>query len=72
MTFTNTISISSFDCAAPVRLSEHQIEITVGWRTDALDTRYIQGKVSNAEYKAALASIDAWADAQRNTTGAAA
>ena len=72
MTFINTISISSFDCIAPVRLSEHQIEITVGWRTDALDTRYIQGKVSDAEYTAGLASIDAWADAQRNTAGAAA
>ena len=70
MTFTNTISISSLDCVAPVRLSEHQIEITVGWRTDALDTRYIQGKVSDAEYTADLASIDAWADAQRNTAGA--
>ena len=66
------IDVASFDCVAPVRLSEHQLEITVGWRTDALDTRYIQGKVSDAEYKADLASIDAWADAQRNTAGAAA
>ena len=72
MTFINTISISSFDCVAPVRLSDHQIEITVGWRTDALDTRYIQGKVSDAEYTAGLASIDAWAEAQHNTAGGAA
>ena len=72
MPFTNTISIASFDCIAPVRLSEHQIEIVVGWRTDALDTRYIQGKVSDAEYAAALASIDAWAEAQHNLIGATA
>ena len=66
------IDVSSFDCIAPVRLSEHQIEITVGWRTDALDTRYIQGKVSDAEYTAGLASIDAWAEAQHSLIGATA
>ena len=66
------IDVSSFDCIAPVRLSEHQIEITIGWRTDALDTRYIQGKVSDTEYAADLASIDAWAEAQHNLIGATA
>ena len=69
MEITNTIDPASFDCLPPVRLSEEQIERQVEWRTDALDTRFLKGGMSNTEYNAALARLDAWAAGERRSAG---
>ena len=62
------IDRASFDCIRPLKLTEDQIERQVEWRTDAIDARFLKGGMSNTEYNAALARLDAWAARQRDVS----
>jgi hypothetical protein len=43
-------------------MTEEQIERIVEKRTDAIDARYMAGKLTTEEYNAAIADLDAWAE----------
>jgi hypothetical protein len=46
-------------------MTEDQIERRVEHMTDALDRRYMNSAMSEADYTAQLAKIDRWADWER-------
>jgi hypothetical protein len=46
-------------------MSEQAIEATVYQRTEALDRNYMAKALTEAQYRAELAKLDAWAKAQR-------
>lgn len=47
------------------RMSEDEIERRVERMVDALDRRFMNGKMDQAQYDAEMAKIDAWSKAAR-------
>ncbi len=45
-------------------MNEQQIEAKAERMVDKVDARYLDGEMSEAEYDAAIAAIQTWADTQ--------